>query len=87
MGETFEHDPVVWTAGQLREALKDVPDDTPLYIGVAPRPDAHDFDDQVLVGYAAVTRYRPATESEPARKDVEHTLFAQWPGGRYTDPG
>ncbi|MFD4370535.1 DUF6225 family protein [Streptomyces sp. NPDC058486] len=82
-GEQREHRPVVWTAGRLREALKDVPDDAAVHIAVAPVPGAEDFDDRVLVGYAAVRMVRPATEESPPRVEIEHTLFADWPAGTY----
>ncbi|MFJ7201635.1 MULTISPECIES: DUF6225 family protein [unclassified Streptomyces] len=37
MTDVFEHSPQVWNAAQLRDALKDLPDDAPIHIGVAER--------------------------------------------------
>ncbi|MEU2660211.1 DUF6225 family protein [Streptomyces sp. NPDC007325] len=84
-GAETEHRPVVWTVGRLREALEGVPDDAPVHVAVAPFPGAEGYDDRVLVAYAPVTMIRPATERTPARDEVEHTLFADWPAGRYPD--
>ncbi|GHB08212.1 DUF6225 family protein [Streptomyces termitum] len=81
--EKKEHRPLVWTAGRLREALRDVPDDALVHIAVAPVPGALDYDDRVLIGYGAATLVRPATDEEPARTEIEHTLFADWPAGAY----
>lgn len=69
--------------GRLREALKDVSDDALVHVAVAPFPGSEGFDDRVLVAYAPVTMHRPATGQAPARREVEHTLFADWPEGRY----
>ncbi|MFF2775490.1 DUF6225 family protein [Streptomyces sp. NPDC058052] len=84
-GAEYEHLPVVWTVGRLREVLKDVPDDALVHVAVAPYAGAEGFDDRVLVGYAAATVVRAATGEAPARREVEHTLFADWPAGRYPD--
>lgn len=35
MAGTFDHAPTTWTAGRLREAIKDLSDDEPVLIGVA----------------------------------------------------
>ncbi|MFB7937217.1 DUF6225 family protein [Streptomyces sp. NPDC056049] len=82
-GAEYEHLPVVWTVGRLREALKDAPDDAPVHVAVTPFPGCEGYDDRVLVAYAPVTMHRPATEEAPAWREVEHTLFADWPAGRY----
>ncbi|WP_406486585.1 DUF6225 family protein [Streptomyces sp. NBC_01563] len=34
MTDVFDHAPQVWNAAQLREAIKGLPDDTPIHIGV-----------------------------------------------------
>ncbi|MGW3688993.1 DUF6225 family protein [Streptomyces sp. NPDC005125] len=31
MTDTFEHAPQIWNAAQLRDALKDLPDDAPVH--------------------------------------------------------
>ncbi|MFD9607642.1 DUF6225 family protein, partial [Streptomyces sp. NPDC059970] len=38
MADTFDHAPSAWNAAQLREAIKDLPDDAPIRIGVADDP-------------------------------------------------
>ncbi|MFI5774998.1 DUF6225 family protein [Streptomyces sp. NPDC051658] len=35
MTDVFEYTPQVWNAAQLRDALKDLPDEAPIHIGVA----------------------------------------------------
>lgn len=77
MAETFEHKPTVWTAAQLREALKDLPDDAPIYIGVAESPDSFaGYQERVLVG-AEDANYRQDTV------ELVFTLFADFEAGRY----
>ncbi|MFB7359697.1 DUF6225 family protein [Streptomyces gardneri] len=86
MPETFEHKPEQWTVGKLREALKHLPDDTPLYVGVADGPGSKEFDDRVLVDYEPVESIWPATSDEPERVEVTHYLFADWQAGTYDRP-
>ncbi|MFF2411773.1 DUF6225 family protein [Streptomyces sp. NPDC058092] len=86
MADTFDHAPQVWNAAQLREALKDLPDDTPIHIGVAEDPG--DFDgwrDGVLVDAHRVENWWPATFDAPERTETEKaiTLFADWRPGEY----
>ncbi|MFE7046181.1 DUF6225 family protein [Streptomyces atratus] len=44
MTDVFEHTPQVWNAAQLRDALKDLPDDAPIRIGVAGDPGDFDWE-------------------------------------------
>ncbi|MCX5380345.1 DUF6225 family protein [Streptomyces sp. NBC_00091] len=80
MAEMFEHIPHVWTAARLREALADLPDETPIHIGVADGPgDFEGYGEYVLV------------EAEPVEMDVSasgaaevrFTLFADARAGAY----
>ncbi|MFK8851755.1 DUF6225 family protein [Streptomyces sp. Ac-502] len=76
--------PEPWTAGRLREALKDLADDAPIYIGVASDPgDFNGYHDRVLAAYEPVELHWPAADGEPERTEVQHTLFADWPAGTY----
>ena len=86
MSDTFEHTPAVWTAKQLREALKDLPDDAPIHIGLAEAPgDFEGFGTYVLVDAEHVTKWWPATQMAPERTETEAalTLFADFEAGRY----
>ncbi|KJY25476.1 DUF6225 family protein, partial [Streptomyces katrae] len=60
MADMFEHAPQVWTAARLREALTDLPDETPIHIGVADGPG--DFD-----GYGEYV----LVDAEPVEMDGE----------------
>ncbi|MGX1976856.1 DUF6225 family protein [Streptomyces kronopolitis] len=84
MADTFEHSPQVWTAGQLRSALADLPEDTRIHIGVADAPGDFfkGFGDFVLV------------DADPVEMDLgdgtppqaQFTLFADAkPGVYYLD--
>ncbi|MFE4652104.1 DUF6225 family protein [Streptomyces sp. NPDC056707] len=86
MTDTFEHTPQIWNAAQLRDALKDLPDDAPIHIGVASDPG--DFDGYrgfVLVDAQQVENWWPATSTAPERTETEQalTLFADWEPDRY----
>lgn len=86
MSETYEHTPEVWTAKRLREAIKDLPDDAPIHIGVADGPgDFGGYGDYVLVDAEHVTNWWPATATTPERKETEKalTLFADFAPGQY----
>lgn len=77
MPETYEHKPAVWTAAQLREAIKDLPDDAPIHIGVAEEPDSFaGYQARVLVG-AEDANWRQATP------ELVFTLFADFEPGTY----
>ena len=52
LGERFTHEVTAWTAGQLREALKDIPDGTPLRVSVAEEPGGDTCDEQVVFSAA-----------------------------------
>ncbi|MFE7528022.1 DUF6225 family protein [Kitasatospora sp. NPDC057542] len=81
--DTYTHSPEVWTAGRLREAIKDLPDDAPIHIGVASDPGDFDgYQDHVLVDCEPIELCWPATTA-PERTEVEYTLFADWPAGTY----
>ncbi|MFF1916137.1 DUF6225 family protein [Streptomyces sp. NPDC058239] len=81
MADTFDHTPQVWNAAQLREAIKDLPDDAPIQIGVAESPANFDgYDTFVLVDAEHVENWWPATSTTPERTETEEaiTLFADW---------
>ncbi|MFD4948625.1 DUF6225 family protein [Streptomyces sp. NPDC058239] len=86
MADTFDHAPQVWNAAQLREAIKDLPDDTPIHIGVAEDPGNFDgYRESVLVDAHHVENWWPATSTTPERTETEKamTLFADWNADRY----
>ncbi|MFI9631031.1 DUF6225 family protein [Streptomyces sp. NPDC052042] len=86
MTDVFEHTPQVWNAAQLRDALKDLPDDAPIHIGVADDPgDFHGYRAFVLVDAHQVENWWPATSTAPERTETAEalTLFADWEPGAY----
>ncbi|WP_331756347.1 DUF6225 family protein (plasmid) [Streptomyces sp. NBC_01590] len=86
MADIYEHAPQVWNAAQLRDALKDLPDDTPIHIGVAEDPGDFDgYRESVLVDAHHVENWWPATFDAPERVETEKaiTLFADWTPGEY----
>ncbi|MEU3656443.1 DUF6225 family protein [Streptomyces sp. NPDC032161] len=86
MTDVFDHAPQVWNAAQLRDALKDMPDDAPIHIGVAEDPGDFDgYREGVLVDAHQVEHWWPATSTEPERVETEKaiTLFADWQPGAY----
>ncbi|MER6445310.1 DUF6225 family protein [Streptomyces venezuelae] len=81
MADTFEHAPRVWTAGQLRTALADLADETPIHIGVADGPGNFDgYDEFVLVNAEPVELADDSTSVPP---QVRFTLFADATAGAY----
>ncbi|MFJ7200732.1 MULTISPECIES: DUF6225 family protein [unclassified Streptomyces] len=86
MTDIFEHTPQVWNAAQLRDALKDLPDDAPIHIGVAGDPGDFDgYREFVLVDAHQVENWWPATSTAPERTETADalTLFADWEPGAY----
>jgi hypothetical protein len=84
MADTYDHSPEVWTAGRLRDAIKGLPDDAALYIGIASDPGNFDgYQERVLTGYEPAELHWAATKRRPGRTEVQHTLFADWPTGTY----
>ncbi|MER6610377.1 DUF6225 family protein [Streptomyces sp. NPDC000927] len=86
MTDIYEHAPKIWNAAQLREALKDVPDDAPIHIGVAEDPgDVDGYRDGVLVDVHQVENWWPVTATTPERTESEEapTLFADWKPDTY----
>ncbi|WP_326770985.1 DUF6225 family protein (plasmid) [Streptomyces sp. NBC_01591] len=83
----FEHTPQVWNAAQLRDAIKDLPDDAPVHICVAGDPGwlrrVRDF---VLVDAHQVENWWPATSTAPERTETAEALFADWEPGAYDHP-
>lgn len=78
--------PQVWNAAQLRDALKDLPDDAPVPIGVADDPGGLDgYRDFVLVDAHQVENVWPATPTAPERTETAQalTLFADREPGAY----
>ncbi|MDA5281639.1 DUF6225 family protein [Streptomyces sp. NPDC054904] len=81
MAETFDHTPQVWTAGRLRDALANLPDETPIHIGVADGPgDFEGYGEYVLVDAEPVEMDADGTEGAPP---VQFTLFADARAGAY----
>ncbi|MEE1768352.1 DUF6225 family protein [Streptomyces sp. JV185] len=86
MTDIFKHTPQVWNAAQLRDALKDLPDDAPIHIGVAGDPGDFDgYREFVLVDAHQVENWWPATSTAPERTETADalTLFADWEPGAY----
>ncbi|MFE0773315.1 DUF6225 family protein [Streptomyces sp. NPDC058861] len=83
MAEKFDHVPQVWTAGQLRDALTAVPDETPVRVGVADRPGdfVGGYEELVLVHAEPVEQ--PAEGSKTAPPRMQFTLFADAAAGTY----
>ncbi|MEU3911674.1 MULTISPECIES: DUF6225 family protein [unclassified Streptomyces] len=81
MADMFEHAPQVWTAARLREALTDLPDETPIHIGVADGPGDFDgYGEYVLVDAEPVEMDGEGEEGTP---HVQFTLFADARAGAY----
>lgn len=84
MTDTFEHNPRVWTAARLREALQGLPDDTPIHVGVADGPgDFAGYTEYALVNLEPVEKDTAPDGSPAAHADVEYTLFADFKAGQY----
>ncbi|MER6912557.1 DUF6225 family protein [Streptomyces sp. NPDC000594] len=84
MAETIDHTPLVWTAGQLRQALDGLPEDTPLHVAVADGPgDFAGYSEYALVSLDQVEKDAPETGTPTTL--VEYTLFADYKAGLY-DP-
>ncbi|MEU9305531.1 DUF6225 family protein [Streptomyces sp. NPDC048269] len=87
MADTFEHEPEVWTAGRLREALSALPDETPIHVGVADGPGDFDgYGEFVLVGAEPVEMDNNIGDGDgdvPDRAQVQFTLFADATAGVY----
>ncbi|MEV6165726.1 DUF6225 family protein [Streptomyces sp. NPDC052052] len=86
MTDVYEHAPQVWNAAQLREALKDLPDDAPIHIAVAQDPGDFDgYREGVLVDAEQIEKWWSATATEPERTEIEKaiTLLADWKPGAY----
>ncbi|MFD9794306.1 DUF6225 family protein [Streptomyces sp. NPDC059070] len=82
MTDTFEHNPRVWTAARLREALRALPDETPIHVGVADGPGDFDgYTEYALVNLEPVEKDGTSDGSAPG--DVEYTLFADFKAGQY----
>ncbi|MGW6459424.1 DUF6225 family protein [Streptomyces sp. NPDC055078] len=81
MAETFDHAPQVWTVARLREALADLPDGTPVHVGVADAPgDFGGYSEYALVDLEPVEKDLPGTRGGT---EVEYTLFADYKAGQY----
>ncbi|MFJ3925357.1 DUF6225 family protein [Streptomyces sp. NPDC090022] len=92
MADTFEHTPQVWTAARLRAALQDLPDETPIHVGVADGPgDFGGYGEYALVNLEPVEvdmdtvleGTAPQGAVPEARTAVEYTLFADFKAGTY----
>ncbi|WP_197356712.1 DUF6225 family protein, partial [Streptomyces clavuligerus] len=74
--------PQVWTAGQLRQALTGLPDDTPLHVAVADGPgDFAGYSEYALVSLDEVEKDSPGGGAPSTL--VEYTLFADYKAGQY----
>ncbi|MFG2873537.1 DUF6225 family protein [Streptomyces sp. NPDC048337] len=83
MAEMFDHEPQVWTAARLREALADVPDETPIHIGVADGPgDFEGYGEYVLVD-AEPVELDGNGDGDAGPPEVQFTLFADARAGAY----
>ncbi|MBT2541648.1 hypothetical protein J7E99_13255 [Streptomyces sp. ISL-44] len=83
MADTFEHAPHVWTAGRLRSVLADLPDDTPIHVGVADGPgDFEGYGEFVLVDAEPVEMESHGDDGS-ATPQVQFTLFADAKAGVY----
>ncbi|WP_030159053.1 DUF6225 family protein [Streptomyces sp. NRRL S-244] len=88
MADMFDHNPQVWTAGRLREALAALPDETPIHIGVADGPgDFEGYGEYVLVDAEPVEVDVDGEGAgdhggEPGPR-VQFTLFADAAAGAY----
>ncbi|KJY30027.1 MULTISPECIES: DUF6225 family protein [unclassified Streptomyces] len=90
MADMFDHNPQVWTAGRLREALAALPDETPIHIGVADGPgDFEGYGEYVLVDAEPVEvdldgegDGEAGHRGEPGPR-VQFTLFADAAAGAY----
>ncbi|MFF4580111.1 DUF6225 family protein [Streptomyces sp. NPDC001389] len=81
MADMFEHAPQVWTAARLREALAELPDATPIHIGVADGPGDFDgYGEYVLVDAEPVELETDGVDGPP---HVQFTLFADARAGAY----
>ncbi|WP_371675032.1 DUF6225 family protein [Streptomyces sp. NBC_01276] len=81
MADMFDHTPQVWTAARLRAALADLPDETPIHIGVADGPgDFEGYGEYVLVDAEPV---EVDTGDDPSGEQVQFTLFADARAGAY----
>ncbi|WP_331755406.1 DUF6225 family protein (plasmid) [Streptomyces sp. NBC_00846] len=72
--------------GARADAIKDLPDDTPIHIGVAEDPGDFDgYRESVLVDAHHVENWWPATSTSPERTETENalTLFADWKPDEY----
>ncbi|MEU9105642.1 DUF6225 family protein [Streptomyces xanthophaeus] len=82
MADTFDHAPQVWTAARLRSALADLPDDTPIHIGVADGPgDFEGYGEFVLVDAEPVEIDAHSDGGDPPQ--IQFTLFADAKAGVY----
>ncbi|ATZ22571.1 DUF6225 family protein [Streptomyces lavendulae] len=81
MADMFDHAPQVWTAARLRAALADLPDETPIHIGVADGPgDFEGYGEYVLVDAEPV---EVDSGDDPGGEQVQFTLFADARAGAY----
>ncbi|MFE3995682.1 DUF6225 family protein [Streptomyces goshikiensis] len=84
MADMFDHNPQVWTAVRLREALAGLPDETPIHVGVADGPgDFEGYGEYVLVDAEPVELDTDGEESGEPGPRVEFTLFADVKAGVY----
>ncbi|MFC9754800.1 DUF6225 family protein [Streptomyces sp. NPDC056921] len=77
----FEHTLQVWNAARLRDALKNLPDDAPIHIGLTGDPGHFDgYRGFVLVDAHQVENWWPASSTAPERTERAEALtpFSDW---------
>ncbi|MER5928910.1 DUF6225 family protein [Streptomyces sp. NPDC002054] len=84
MADTFDHDPQVWTAARLRAALADLPDETPIHVGVADGPgDFEGYGEYVLVDAEPIETDLDDEAPGDTGPHIQFTLFADAKAGVY----
>ena len=82
--ELFRHDVTPWTAGQLRDALADLPADTPLKVNVSEEPGGNTVDEQVVIGAGFGTIVWGDERGQQA--DPVFGIDCEFPSGNYYRP-
>jgi hypothetical protein len=81
--ETYQHTVNRWTAGDVRNALSDLPDDTPIIVNIAEEPGGDLSDQQVIIG-AGFGRHRLGGDPPDTwRTDSEFALDCEYQSGTY----
>jgi hypothetical protein len=78
--ELFQHEVQEWTVGQLREALAEVPDDTPLIVFVAEEPGGLTVGEQVVINASFATI---VDDNGVAVQETAFGIGCEFPSGEY----